>query len=621
MSLTRPMTTPHLSKPTETTTTIIKQIIPRRSKCTEATTYFMTFAAKLQDYFVGTLTIPKENEDDIGQYDSFTREECFYSNKAAESTAFSQEIFKATDIAKTKKRHKCRINLGSINDEIKSDNLKKNKVTRKNSILLYHPDDLEELFTLHADKLETKESVNTFGHHFNKDRTPVIMALTSDDPRYPKVRQQFTSTVFGKEALSTLFPTLQKIASNLTEQLQKSDHVNIKDYGKSFALRTILEGILKTSVIDELTIKTLSAYIDEGVDQAVKLPSLARISLEAFKLIIWKMKSHADDHMSAAINLVLNDVIKKNENAIRSDPSGWLPKFVDLENEFIAAQQRNSEIAFQKTHWSNIVNKLYYLASSHVPSYKSAPDIVSTDSAKETAFIITAGSDTTSNNITQTITSILQDEKLSNELTEEIFSLKKSPQEMTLDDFRNLPLTKKIVLESLRLNPPLPIQKALVKADFTMHDGTFIKAGTHIYINVREANRTPYTSKIATAKPADDAKSSNFLRNPEKFNPHRFDEFATRQELNQFLDTSKFKYRYNFQSFGKGQRMCPGRELAILETTMAIVYSFYYFKLKLLNETIRSVVTFGSRPVGFDAKNPYVEKPIVAGIELRKPKV
>lgn len=524
----------------------------------------------------------KEDTSDIYHYKGISRKDCLYSKDSFDSEAFSREIYIATGYGKKSKKHKCRLNLGSLDD-------------KANSIVIYHPIDVEDVFKNHPHCLSTKESVNVFDHHFKKSPIPVIMAISSDGPYYPEVRIQFSSTILGNKALGHLFPTLQKIASYLDDKYKDKDRMNLREYSSQLSMRTILQGIIKAPEIEDKTVLKLSHIIDEGVDKAVTLGSVSRISLEAY--VPWKMQSDAEPFLDEAKKIVKTEVLEKNKESLSKNKDSWLHRTIEMEQKAITEQPKQK----------SVFNKC-------LKSTKN-PTILSDNSVTETAFVITAGSDTTSHNIENALKEIIKNEKIYQELSDEIFSLKKSPDQMTLDDFKKLKLTKQAVLEVLRLEPPLPIQKVLVEKDFTMHDGTKIKAGTHIYVNVKECNRT-LNNALLEDKEYD---FTSFYKDFDKFDPHRFDQFDD-DTLNKFTDATPkdFKLQYGFQTFGRGKRMCPGRNLAVLETMTALVHNFYHFNMTLLNTIIKEKVTFGMRSVSYESKDSNKEIPIEASIKLRK---
>ena len=134
----------------------------------------------------------------------------------------------------------------------------------------------------------------------------------------------------------------------------------------------------------------------------------------------------------------------------------------------------------------------------------------------------------------------------------------------------DMPLLTAIVHETLRLKGPAPFV-ALATARAVELGDVAVPAGTSIFVLLRAvALRTPGTS------------------NPESFEPKRWLELSSPQRA-ELARTS--------MPFGAGPRICPGRQLALLECALAISALVKRYELSLASqEPIRERFDFAMEP-------------------------
>lgn len=131
----------------------------------------------------------------------------------------------------------------------------------------------------------------------------------------------------------------------------------------------------------------------------------------------------------------------------------------------------------------------------------------------------------------------------------------------TYNDLAKLPYTRAVVLETLRLYPPIAgLMRTAVAED--QIDGYRIPAKSIVSVGISSIHRRP-----------------DYWENPEGFNPERF--------LPNNFDSEK--YLYTYLPFGAGPRVCIGRDFAITEISLILAmviqkYDLYlppHFKLRM----------------------------------------
>jgi cytochrome P450 len=152
----------------------------------------------------------------------------------------------------------------------------------------------------------------------------------------------------------------------------------------------------------------------------------------------------------------------------------------------------------------------------------------------ETTTFLLAGHETTANALTWTFHLLGQHPKIARQVREEACSVL-AGRAPTLDDLPRLALTRRVVLESMRLFPPIWIIERRVVADDEV-DGFRLPAGSSVVISPYALHRHP-----------------GFWHRPEDFDPARFEQPPPEVYI----------------PFGAGPRFCIGREFALMEAQVA----------------------------------------------------
>lgn len=158
----------------------------------------------------------------------------------------------------------------------------------------------------------------------------------------------------------------------------------------------------------------------------------------------------------------------------------------------------------------------------------------------EAVMLITAGHETTAFTTTMALHTLAHEPDTAARLrTELVDALDRGVAPAQLAD--EVPLTRHVVQETLRLFPPLPALHRTAVADVEL-DGHLIEAGTLVVVSPYVLQRDPRSWPV-----------------PERFDPDRFSE-GRRRELP----------RHAYLPFGAGSRICAGNHFALLEAALIV---------------------------------------------------
>ncbi|TMW60728.1 hypothetical protein Poli38472_000770 [Pythium oligandrum] len=147
--------------------------------------------------------------------------------------------------------------------------------------------------------------------------------------------------------------------------------------------------------------------------------------------------------------------------------------------------------------------------------------------------------------------------KIREELERELPGLVSGRQRVpTMEDIQSLTYLEAAVKESLRLHPIPPLNVRTADIDTTLSDGTFVPAGTRIFIPTYATARMPWIW-------GDDAA---------EFKPERWIDAQT----GKLVQVSPFKYLV----FNAGPRKCLGIKLAMMELKIVLASLLSMFTIK-----------------------------------------
>lgn len=156
--------------------------------------------------------------------------------------------------------------------------------------------------------------------------------------------------------------------------------------------------------------------------------------------------------------------------------------------------------------------------------------------------MVIGGRDTMAAALSWTIFELTKHPQVTERIRNEVDRICRGSQ-LSYDLVQNLPYTQAVVMESLRLHPPIPNTFRLAKNDDRLPDGTKIPAGSIVSYSISTINR-----------------SETIWTDPDRFEPNRF--FQDQSEPSQF----------NFPTFNGGPRICPGKATCLIALKMCLAF-------------------------------------------------
>ncbi len=158
-----------------------------------------------------------------------------------------------------------------------------------------------------------------------------------------------------------------------------------------------------------------------------------------------------------------------------------------------------------------------------------------------------AGHHTSSGTATWTLVELARQKEYAGEVLDELQTLFRDGQELTLEALREIPRLERFIEEVLRLHPPLILLMRRVIEDID-YNGTLIEAGKTVAISTFGSHR-----------------NTDFFPDPERFDPHR----------------PKPDSLWAFIPFGGGPHKCAGNAFAMmqLKSIFAALLPRYEFEL------------------------------------------
>lgn len=229
-----------------------------------------------------------------------------------------------------------------------------------------------------------------------------------------------------------------------------------------------------------------------------------------------------------------------------------------------------------------------------------------TNAYADTAILLLAGHETTSRLLQFTLMHLAKDEDIVKKIRKEIENNRPANNQWTREDLNKMTYLKKVLKESLRLHPPVPIIPRVATNTFIISDIPLCKTKTeyeHAFAN-RDTTKDIIISKgtllaispLVTHRMAEcydvlTNKMTTIYKDPLAFNPDRFTSDEIFISRNQ---DSKNENPYAWFPFGLGRRDCPGRKIAIQEALLTLIklVDKFDFNVAVTNETDQLFQTY-----------------------------
>ncbi|KAK2971482.1 hypothetical protein RJ640_020888 [Escallonia rubra] len=169
--------------------------------------------------------------------------------------------------------------------------------------------------------------------------------------------------------------------------------------------------------------------------------------------------------------------------------------------------------------------------------------------------ILLGGTDTSASTVVWTMVELVKHPIVMKKAQEEVRKLIGNRGKVDEDDLQNLPYLKAVIMEGLRLHPPVPLLIPRETIDRCVIEGYEIKPKTLVYVNAWAVGRDPES-----------------WENPEEYVPERF--------LDKSID---YKGQADFQliPFGGGRRGCPGMLMGTTTVELVLSNLLYSFDWEL----------------------------------------
>ncbi|KAK9697392.1 hypothetical protein RND81_08G035400 [Saponaria officinalis] len=165
-----------------------------------------------------------------------------------------------------------------------------------------------------------------------------------------------------------------------------------------------------------------------------------------------------------------------------------------------------------------------------------------------------AGSETSSTTIEWSMAELLKNEGAMKKATDEVRQILQGKESFDGTSLVELKYLKNVIKETLRLHPPIPLLVPRLAMDRCQINGHAIVPNTRVFINAWAIGRDP-----------------KYWKDPEKFNPERFEGSSVNYKGNHF----------ELIPFGSGRRICPGMGLSVATIELALAKLLYHFDWKL----------------------------------------
>ncbi|XP_072764861.1 probable cytochrome P450 6a14 [Anoplolepis gracilipes] len=176
------------------------------------------------------------------------------------------------------------------------------------------------------------------------------------------------------------------------------------------------------------------------------------------------------------------------------------------------------------------------------------------EAAAQAFVFFAAGFETASTTATFCLYELAQQQDLQDKICKEIDEILKKHGELTYNAVNEMTYLHKVINESLRKYPPVPILNRICTEEVTLPTTNIhVPKGMAITIPILGLQRDP-----------------SIYPDPDKFDPERFNE-----------DKVAARHPYTFLPFGEGPRICIGSRFGYVQTKVGLVSLLSRFKFKL----------------------------------------
>ncbi|XP_036143274.1 cytochrome P450 6k1 [Monomorium pharaonis] len=386
----------------------------------------------------------------------------------------------------------------------------------------------------------TKEfnSFHDRGMFCNEEIDPLIGNLFfMAGKRWRNMRAKMTPT-FTSGKIKQMFFILkecgEKLAKHLESKAQIKESIEVKDTFARYTTDVIMSAAfgIKSNCIEEPN----NEYRIQG-DKIFNMNSIT-IAMAMYAPQIMKFFSIPFTTPSVTkfyINMFKETVeYRQTNNIVRHD-------FVNLLIQLMERGYVDPEDDNKTTNKSSTINKL-----------------TMTEATAQSYVFFAAGFETSATTMTFAMYELSQHQDIQDKLRKEIDEMLEKHGDPTYDVVNNMSYLHKVISETLRKYPPLPILQRICTKEIVLPTmNIHVPKGTLITIPVLGLHRDP-----------------SIYLNPDKFDPERFN-----------ADEVKKRHSYAYMPFGEGPRNCIGLRFGYLQTKVGLVSLLSKYKFKLHSRT------------------------------------
>jgi cytochrome P450 len=490
------------------------------------------------------------------------------------------------------------------------------------------PSHIQQLMQFNESKVHGEDTARVFAKAFGEGN---IFDSATGSPEWREQRLAFQLHLFTSGSLTKLTGPMQEIITDYINEITAShgEISDIEDLTARFTMDMVGKTQLGFTIFPIDIQRALSPIIDAAIAKIANpknsietiLPEQLVKGIRSAASYIYGVRSKSLDEVMEPGRQMLREVIKLNEKNILgtenwltsvSIKKAWCRNKVETEALEIQAKQAfitktgQSNWPDSETHkywldltakklWPNASAKNdWFYATITSDWFKSrfneitekewpaalaskSEDIVkilhSPAVLNDVALFLVVGHETSAKFFQYTLT-LLADRKhapvletMREEILKYLAENHKTPEELTKKDIDNLPFSQAVLLESLRLFPPVPIMKAQTASDIVLGDIPECK------------NREEYEKAMAARDKKKDVhirKGEFVFISPLKTHHSKavYGETAEMFLPERFLDKNGQLARTNPNAwfpFGFGRRMCVGQQFAKQEVLFALV--------------------------------------------------
>lgn len=412
------------------------------------------------------------------------------------------------------------------------------------TVLLTDPSDIAQVFLFNDDHISREMTFRAFSAIMGEHN---LISIPKNE-EWDKKRKLLKSFIFTPGSLDEVVEPMQKIIDEFIDDIAKNQGrvPSLELFMVLLTMDVFTRSRLATSTM-RANAKEISDAFFKALNEAseVKNNILLRIATIQEYLHIRAITPLAHERASL-YELVKKRVLEPNQASLR--------------------------------HTKNILQNYF---TQHPNDNQSAFEAA----VEDTAFMLFTGHETTSRLLQFTFMVLARHPDILQKLRDEIEMKRPANGEWTREDLKDMHYLRKIIKESLRLYPPVPILSRTVNDPIVLGDLPRCQTAGEYKRAMAERDETRdvvlHPGTILFVSPWITHRLAKFYEDPLTFNPERFKS----DEMN--LNTANVKEAGDtceWFPFGIGSRNCVGRLFAVQETEIALIKLVENYDFKLVND-------------------------------------